>query len=176
MDVCIFTFMKKCIVFIGVLCGICLSVFAENRNSWSTAGFYELKNSGREVWHMNVAWRFYKGDLPEAWQINYPDSLWEVVSVPHGLEYLPEKASGCVNYQGIAWYRKHFSPPAELKGKKMFLYFEGIMGKSKIWVNGQLLTEHFGGYLPVVIDISGVVKAGEDNVVAVCADNSNDPV
>lgn len=43
MDVCIFTFMKKCIVFIGVLCGICLSVFAESRNSWSTAGFYGLE-------------------------------------------------------------------------------------------------------------------------------------
>ncbi|WP_302303656.1 glycoside hydrolase family 2 protein [Culturomica massiliensis] len=167
--------MKKYIILIGILWGIACQSFADKQSSWSTAGFYELKNSGRKVYNMNVAWRFRKGDIPDAWQTNYPDSLWEVVNIPHGLEYLPEKASGCVNYQGIAWYRKHFSFPAELKGKKIFLYFEGIMGKSKIWVNGRLLSEHFGGYLPVAVDISEIVKPGEDNIVAVCTDNSNDP-
>ena len=48
------------------------------------------------------------------------------------------------------------------------------MGKSKVFVNGKLLTEHFGGYLPVVVDVSDALNWGEDNVIAVWTDNSDD--
>lgn len=57
----------------------------------------------------------------------------------------------------------------------MFLHFEAIMGKSRIWVNGKLLTEHLGGFLPIVVDVTSALQYGKDNVIAVCADNSNDP-
>ena len=77
-----------------------------------------------------------------------------MVSLPDGIEYVPTEASGCINYQGEVWYRKHFTPADELKGKKLFLHFEAIMGKSKVFVNGNLLTEHFGGYLPLVVDVT----------------------
>lgn len=143
---------------------------------FSTAGFYELANSGRKVYNMNPAWRFLKGDAPEAWQVDFDDSDWQKVSLPHGLEYLPTEASGCINYQGKAWYRKHFNLEPQMEGKRLYLHFEAIMGKSKVWVNGQLATEHFGGYLPVVIDATELLKPGESNVIAVCADNSNDPL
>ena len=60
-------------------------------------------------------------------------------------------------------------------GKQQFLHFEAIMGKSKIWVNGKLLKEHFGGFLPVIVDVTSSLKYGEDNVITVWADNSDDP-
>ena len=103
------------------------------------------------------------------------DKDWTVVSLPDGIEYLPTEASGCINYQGEVWYRKHFTPDAALKGKKLFLHFEAIMGKSKVFVNGKLLTEHFGGYLPVIADVTDVLDWNGDNVIAVWADNSDDP-
>ena len=149
---------------------------ASNLPEFSTAGFYELPNTGREVYSMNLAWRFIKGDVPGMpYTVNFDDSGWEVVSVPHGLEYLPEEASGCANYQGIAWYRKHFTPDERLKGKQMFIHFEAIMGKSEVYVNGQLLKKHYGGYLPVILDVTNLLKWGEENVIAVKADNSDDP-
>ena len=149
---------------------------ASNLPEFSTAGFYELSNTGREVYSMNLAWRFIKGDVPGMpYTVNFDDSGWEVVSVPHGLEYLPEEASGCANYQGIAWYRKHFTPDERLKGKQMFIHFEAIMGKSEVYVNGQLLKKHYGGYLPVILDVTNLLKWGEENVIAVKADNSDDP-
>ena len=49
------------------------------------------------------------------------------------------------------------------------------MGKSKVFVNGKLLTEHFGGYLPVIADVTDVLDWNGDNVIAVWADNSDDP-
>lgn len=142
---------------------------------FSTAGFYELAGSGREVYNMNVGWRFHKGSCPDAWQRDFDDSLWDIVSIPHGIELLPEEASGNINYQGEAWYRKTFSVPENLKNKIVYLHFEGIMGKSRIWLNGKLLREHYNGYLPVIVDVTEGLNFETANTLAICADNSDDP-
>lgn len=142
---------------------------------FSTAGFFSLEGTGRKVFSMNPAWRFHKGDAQGAEAKDYDDNNWQVVSLPNGIEYLPTEASGCINYQGEVWYRKHFTPDSKLKGKKLFLHFEAIMGKSKIYVNGKLLKEHFGGYLPAIVDMTEALEQGKDNVIAVWADNSDDP-
>ena len=168
--------MKRIIHFILIALFLipCCAVQASHQPEFSTAGFFQLPNSGREVFSMNPAWRFYKGAVAGAEAANFNDAEWTVVSLPNGIEYLPTEASGCINYQGEVWYRKHFTPADALKGKKLFLHFEAIMGKSKVFVNGKLLTEHFGGYLPVVVDVSDALNWGEDNVIAVWTDNSDD--
>ena len=142
--------------------------------NFSTAGFYEINPEIRKAINFNIGWRFLKMNAEGAENPNFDDKDWEVVNLPHGLELLPLSASGGLNYQGPAWYRKNFTADFNLKGKKVFLHFEGIMGKSKIWINGFLLKDHFGGYFPAHIDISNYLNFGEENVVAVLADNSND--
>ena len=166
--------MKK-ITFSILFVWLSLSLWAARQPEFSTAGFFRLDNSGREVYSMNPAWRFHKGAVEGAETKEFNDKDWTVVSLPDGIEYLPTEASGCINYQGEVWYRKHFTPDAALKGKKLFLHFEAIMGKSKVFVNGKLLTEHFGGYLPVIADVTDVLDWNGDNEIAVWADNSDDP-
>lgn len=169
----------KKIVKLILCCLFTLFVFqvkAVHQPEYSTAGFYELEGTGRTAYSMNPAWRFYKGAVEGgAEKVNFNDKEWSVVSIPDGIEYLSTEASGCVNYQGVVWYRKHFTPEENWKGKKLFLHFEAIMGKSKVWVNGKLVKEHFGGFLPVIADVSSYLEYGKDNVIAVWADNSDDP-
>lgn len=153
----------------------CITAGAAQQPEFSTAGFFEIPNSGREVFSMNPAWRFHKGAIDGAEARSFDDSGWAVVSLPHGIDYLPTEASGCTNFQGEVWYRKHFSPEARLKGRKLFMHFEAIMGKSRVYVNGRLLAEHFGGYLPVVVDVTDAIDWQADNVVSVWTDNSDDP-
>ncbi len=166
--------MKNLIQFVFFLL-LSFPMCAAHQPEFSTAGFFRLKDNGRQVYSMNPAWRFYKGAVQGAEAIDFDDKEWNVVSLPHGIEYLPTEASGCINYQGEVWYRKHFTPDTSLKGKKLFLHFEAIMGKSKVFVNGKLITEHFGGYLPVILDVSDILDWTKDNVIAVWTDNSNDP-
>lgn len=151
-----------------------LQVEASYQPEYSTAGFYQLENTGRISYSMNPAWRLYKGKATGAEKVSFDDTKWKLVSLPNGIEYLPSEASGCVNYQGEVWYRKHFTPEDSWKGKQLFIHFEAIMGKSKVWVNGQLVKEHFGGFLPVIADISPYMQYGKDNVITVWADNSDD--
>lgn len=152
------------------------SLFATDYPAFSTGGFYELPGTGRKAYSMNMAWRFLKGDSEaQVWSKDFNDSAWKVVSLPHGIEYLPVEASGCANYQGVVWYRKHFTPSDELKGKRLFLHFEAIMGKSEVYLNGKLIKKHYGGYLPVIADITDGIEWDSENVIAVKADNSDDP-
>lgn len=170
--------MHKTLLKISLLLIILLttgSALHAESGKFSTAGFYTVPESGRDVFSMNPAWRFHKGDLVNAQSVSLDDSDWTTVNLPHGIEELPPEASGCVNYQGVVWYRKHFTPADSLKGKKLFLHFEGIMGKSRIYVNGKEEKIHYGGYLPAIIDLTGKLQFGKDNVIAVMADNSNDP-
>jgi len=130
-----------------------LPIFAV-QPQYSTAGFYSLPGTGRQAYSLNLAWRFIKSDVPGAEAVTFDDRKWQVVSLPNGLEYLPVEASGGINYQGTAWYRKHFTPGVALKGKQLFLYFEAVMGKCQVWVNGVQVAEHFGGFLPFSAEIS----------------------
>jgi beta-galactosidase len=131
-----------------------------------------LENSGRLVWNFNAGWRFHLGDVAGAETVDFNDKSWEVVSTPHTVQLMPAEASGCRNYQGIAWYRKHFRLPKECAGRDVTLHFEAIMGKQTIYVNGQKVKEHEGAYLPITIPFPNSV--GDDFVIAICADNSDD--
>ena len=139
----------------------------------SIAGLFPLENSGRLVWNFNAGWRFHLGDVAGAEAKDFNDKSWEVVSTPHTVQLMPAEASGCRNYQGIAWYRKHFVLPKECVGRDVTLHFEAIMGKQTIYVNGQKVKEHEGGYLPITISLSDC-SVGDDIVIAICADNSDD--
>ena len=138
----------------------------------SVAGLFPLENSGRLVWNFNAGWRFHLGDVAGAEAKDFNDQSWELVSTPHSVQLMPAEASGCRNYQGIAWYRKHFKLPTECAGRDVTLHFEAIMGKQTIYVNGQKVKDHEGGYLPITIPLPATV--GDDMVIAIKADNSDD--
>lgn len=162
-----------CCLFVYMVSG--MHAATTHQPEYSTAGFFQLENTGRTVYSMNPAWRSHKGSAEGAEAPGYEDSSWTLVSLPDGTEILPTEASGCINYQGEVWYRKHFIPEENWKNKQLFLHFEAIMGKSKVWINGKLVKEHFGGFLPVIADITPYLNYGKDNVIAVWADNSDDP-
>ena len=141
----------------------------------SVAGFFPIENSGRQVYDFNNGWRYHLGDVANGGAANLDDSGWEVVSTPHTVELLPAEGSGGRNYQGVAWYRKHFVMPEDTKGKDVTLHFEAIMGKQKFYVNGKEVKENLGGYLPTTISLTEAgVQPGDTCVVAVMADNSDD--
>ena len=156
-----------------ILFTFCISLITSSAQS--VAGLFPLEGSGRVIYNFNDGWHFLLGDAKGAEAVDYDDSAWDVVSTPHTARLEPSEVSGCRNYQGICWYRKQFVVPSDLQGKEITIHFEAIMGKQEVYVNGRLVKQHLGGYLPVTIDLSKEgVKAGDKCLVAVKADNSDD--
>ncbi|MEL7599781.1 MAG: glycoside hydrolase family 2 TIM barrel-domain containing protein [Proteiniphilum sp.] len=141
----------------------------------SVAGFFALDESGRVQYNFNPGWRFFKGDVENGESVNLDDADWEIVSVPHTVELVPAEASGGRNYQGPVWYRKHFVIDGSLTERDISLYFEAVMGRSVVYVNGKKVKEHLGGYLPFSLSLTDEgVQAGDSCLVAVFADNSDE--
>ncbi len=166
--------MKKTILTVLAALTLILPVSAY-QPAVSVAGLFPLEDCGRDVYDFNTGWRYYGGDLPEAALTETDDSSWEIVNLPHTVRLMPAEASGSRNYQGPAWYRKHFVVDAALEGKIIWIYFEAVMGKADLYVNGQFVQQHRGGYLPFAVCLNDYgVKAGEPCVIALRADNSDD--
>lgn len=153
----------------------CLPIMGISQTETSVAGLFPLDGSGRLVYNFNLGWRFYKGDVEDAERKNFDDSAWQIVSTPHTVELMPAEGSGCRNYQGIAWYRKKFVVPADLKNKDILIHFEAAMGKQIVYLNGNQVLEHVGGYLPFNVNLSDKgIQAGDSCLIAVMVDNSDD--
>ncbi|HSD85733.1 MAG TPA: glycosyl hydrolase 53 family protein, partial [Anaerolineae bacterium] len=79
--------------------------------------------------------------------------------------------SAYADYSGLAWYRRAFTVPAETQAAHLRLRFEGVFYVARVWLNGQYLGEHEGGYTPFEFDVSNIARPGEKNIIAVEVDN-----
>lgn len=135
-----------------------------------------MLKSERVQLNFNTNWLFALGDHRDAQQPDYIDQEWELVHLPHTVALTPAISSGGRNYQGIAWYRKHFTVPNEYRRRKLYIEFEAAMQVAEVWVNGRHLTTHACGYTPFTVDISDCVHYDAvQNVIAVRLDNSDLP-
>ncbi|WP_297090392.1 glycoside hydrolase family 2 TIM barrel-domain containing protein [uncultured Draconibacterium sp.] len=128
--------------------------------------------------NFNQDWKFKLLDENEVdkiySEISFDATEWSSVSLPHSAHIEPLVVND--QWQGVCWYRKVFKLPASYKDKKVFLEFEAAMNTSGFCINGKLVTEHMGGYLPVVMDISEYMHPGEENLIAVRLDNTDNPI
>ncbi|MBC2605246.1 sugar-binding domain-containing protein [Pelagicoccus albus] len=124
-------------------------------------------------------WKFHLGDLQYGGRAMVDESKWEDVRVPHDWTVRqvpsPSKASATGYLAGgIGWYRTHLEIPESAEGRRHYLYFEGVYNKSEVFINGTWLGKRPNGYVSFMYDISEYVKPGEENVVAVRVDHSDD--
>lgn len=124
----------------------------------------------RETINFNTDWHYYKGDAAGADQAAFSDDGWVYVNLPHSTDFYD--ADNKDAYLGISWYRKDFTPDPSLEGKELLLTFEAAMQKAEVYLNGEKIMTHEGGYSPFVIDLTGLVNYGETNVIAVKIDSN----
>ena len=78
-------------------------------------------------------------------------------------------------YEGVGYYRKKFTFPENMEGKRIFLRFEGVGSYAEVYINGYLAGTHKGAYSAFACEISSQVKFGKENEIIVKADNSSRP-
>jgi beta-galactosidase len=124
---------------------------------------------------VNDGWRFWNDDAPGAEAAAYDDGAWETVDLPHtwNAEDAFDETPGY--RRGVGWYRRALEVPASLKGKRLFLYFEGANQTADVWVNGRAVGGHVGGYTAFAVEITDAVQPGADDALAVRVDNRHDP-
>ena len=140
-----------------------------------TASSSEAARSGegggaclRQILNFNRDWKFQLGDITNAQAVKFKDADWDSIGLPHSFS-IPYFASSKF-YTGYGWYRKHFAVPKTWRGQRINLEFDGAFQVAEVFVNGQRVGEHLGGYNGFSFDITDSIKSG-DNVVAVRVNN-----
>ncbi len=94
--------------------------------------------------------------------------LSDAITVP----FCPEsELSGIGNhdYYNAVWYRRSATIPAAWAGRRVLLRFQAVDYDSTVWVNGEEVGRHRGGFSPFSCDISEVAGAGDDITIVLRA-------
>lgn len=136
-----------------------------------------MRAEGRSVESFNSGWSFKKAPAEKELAVNARkwDSGWSEVEIPHTWNAKDMQVQADNFYEGAAYYKKQYFFPTELKGKRVFLRFEGVGSCAEVFVNGMLATSHKGGYSAFACEISPLLKVGEENEIIVKADNKSRP-
>ena len=140
-------------------------------------GLMTMQAEGRKVESFNSGWSFKKAPAEKELALNAPkwESGWSEVEIPHTWNAKDMQVQANNFYEGAAYYKKNYFFPADLKGKRVFLRFEGVGSCAEVFVNGMLATSHKGGYSAFACEISPLLKVGEENEIIVKADNKSRP-
>ena len=146
------------------------------------AALYTVQARERKCF--DADWRFVLADSAHMADVDYNDSHWRKLSLPHdwaieGDFYAgnPSGAGGGALPGGVGWYRKTFSiplTPSQNGGTSCFIEFDGVYMNSTVYVNGQKVGFRPYGYSSFEYDITEYLKKGE-NIIAVRVDNSDQP-
>ena len=138
----------------------------------------------RQRQNFDADWLFLLADSTQMSEVNYNDSFWRRLDVPHdwareGDFFVghPSGAGGGALPGGVGWYRKHFrieNSPFSILNSQFSIEFDGVYMNSTVYVNGQKVGFRPYGYSSFEYDITPYIHEG-DNVVAVRVDNSDQP-
>ncbi|HMC20971.1 MAG TPA: beta galactosidase jelly roll domain-containing protein, partial [Thermoanaerobaculia bacterium] len=124
---------------------------------------------------INDQWRYAPGTIEGAAAADFDDSGWQRINLPHTWNATDVFDKTTPYRRGIGWYRKSLAIDPALRGKRLFLYFEGANQVADVFVNGRHAGQHIGGYTAFVFEITDSVQYDRPNIVAVRVDNSHNP-
>ncbi|MEN0036272.1 MAG: glycoside hydrolase family 2 TIM barrel-domain containing protein [Cellvibrio sp.] len=114
-------------------------------------------------------WQFFRSDNALDLAAAQKQQEWEAVQIPH----TPKIEPLIVNeqFQGDAWYKKTITTDESWKGKQVSLKFEAAMNVAEVWLKGEKLITHVGGYLPFTVNLTENLKWDAENTLMVRLDN-----
>jgi len=128
----------------------------------------------RETFVFNQGWEYTPEWKDEFIAPDFQADGFERVTIPHANKELPYNYFNEKDYQFISCYRKVFNYDPSWNGKKVFVDFDAVMAYAEVYLNGELLGSHKGGYTPFSIDLTPALTEGE-NVLVVKVDSTERP-
>ena len=133
---------------------------------------YPRMNDKRSVISLDGVWRFclddgtHQGDIDE----DFIAHNAEIICVPasyNDQKDEPRYREHC----GWAYYERCFTIPRFLVGQRLVLRFDAVTHFARVFIDGRLVKEHKGGFLPFEVELDGIVEAGDDFLLQVAVDN-----
>ena len=118
------------------------------------------------MWRFQIDWDEKGGE--EKWQDGIPGD--EMIPVPASFQdfYTDKRVR---EFTGDIWYESTVFIPSGMKGSDVFLRFGAATHRAWVYLNGEKVGEHEGGFLPFLVDITKASRYGEKNKLVVKVNN-----
>jgi len=133
--------------------------------------------TGRPWMNLNGIWQFahdpgrsgVSRGLPNA------DTLPEEILVP----FCPESelsGIGHTDFLPAVWYRRQVRLPDEWEDGRVLLHIGACDHDTRIWVNGQMVGQHSGGYTPICLEVTNALHQGDNVITILAEDDTRSPL
>ena len=128
--------------------------------------------SKKFTWNEN--WKFTK-DAVTITDKTTSAGNWETLDLPHTWNGDDGQDGGSDYYRGTCYYAKNLSKAEVAEGKEVYIEFEAANSSAELFVNGESVAKHDGGYSTWRANVTSYLK--EENEIVVAVDNApNDHV
>lgn len=136
---------------------------------------YPIMNSKRMVMDLSGIWDFIMDDGTGFEQRIYERPLENAMSMPVPASYNDLKEMRELrDFCGWVFYQKMIAIPELIENEnRVFLRCDAVTHHAKIYLNGELIGEHKGGFLPFEVNLNGKMKTG-NNLLTVAVENRID--
>ena len=117
----------------------------------------------RTIHSLNQDWTFIKAEHPA-------DAPGVPVTLPHTWNAEDGQDGGDDYYRGKCWYLRDLDRPETTENSRVWLEFEGAAMTAEVYLNGEKLAEHAGGYSTFRVDLTDHLK--DHNKLAVSVSNA----
>jgi len=137
--------------------------FAQDVNPNKVLPEYPRPQMVRNKWlNLNGIWQYQPGtseieSLPQG-------NLSSHILVPFPVE---SALSGVMEHHERLWYKRNFTIPKDWAGERILLYFGAVDFESEVFINGQSVGVHKGGYDPFSYDITDKLTRNGTQQIAV---------
>lgn len=122
---------------------------------------------------IHSGWLFQKGEVNTNNEIENPDD-WERINLPHTWNNTDDSDDERGFYQGTGWYAKVLRIPDGWKDKQVYIHFEGANQETDVFLNGEKIGNHKGGYTAFSFHLSPHLKFDDNNLLMVRVTNEID--
>ncbi len=116
----------------------------------------------------NENWKFIKEAKNEEEAVN---KIGESIRLPHTWNAIDGQDGGNDYHRGTCWYVKEFNKPVIKPNDNVYLEFLGVAMTTDVYLNGEKLAHHEGGYSTFRVDLTS--KLQDVNKLVVSVDNSD---
>ena len=126
----------------------------------------DVQEEGYYDYRMNpTRWGFFQNAKPQKPEdlIEYDFDKSPTMQIPSDWNTQDEKL---FFYEGTVWFYKQFRVDSSaFRGNRALLYFGAVNYDAHVYVNGQHVGHHIGGFTPFNYDVTDLLKDGENNVI-----------
>ncbi len=121
---------------------------------------------------LNGIWKFSMTPPVDHWENSVDFQDWPDIKVPGECQM----QGFAIQHDNPYVYKRSFEVPEDFEGKQINLNFYGVYSYARVWVNGNFVCEHYGGFTKWSRHITDFVKAGESAILTVEITDRSDEI